>query len=66
MHPRNPMLKRIHRVAAAVSMTALLSVAATNMAAVKQEMRDMKNLECKDVMIQSVEDRDISNAFVHC
>ena len=59
------MLKQIHRVATAVSMTALLSVPATTMAADEPEMRDMKDLACKDVMIQSGADRDISIAFVH-
>ena len=59
------MLKRIHRVAAAVSMTALLSVAATAMAADKPETKDLKDFSCKDVMILSGEDRDISIAFAH-
>ena len=57
------MLNRIHRVATAVSMTALLSVAAT--AADKPEMEDLGAFSCKEVMILSGEDRDISIAFAH-
>ena len=57
------MLNRIHRVATAVSMTALLSVAAT--AADKPEMEDLEAFSCKEVMILSGEDRDISIAFAH-
>ncbi len=57
------MLNRIHRVATAVSMTALLSVAAT--AADKPEMEDLSAFSCKQVMILSGEDRDISVAFAH-
>lgn len=59
------MLKRIYRVAATVSMTALLSVAAAAMAEDKPEMKDLGEFSCKDVMILSGEDRDVSIAFAH-
>ena len=57
------MLNRIRRFATAVSMTALLSVGAT--AADKPEMEDLGEVSCKEVMILSGEDRDISIAFAH-
>ena len=59
------MLKRIHRVAATVSTAVLLSVTATTMAAEPEKPRDLNDLTCKDVMILSGEDRDISIAFAH-
>ena len=59
------MLKRNNPVLAALSVTALLCVAATAMAAETPEMRDLSEFSCKDVMILSGADRDISIAFVH-
>ena len=58
------MLKRIHRVAA-VSVAALLSVPATTVAADEPKMKDLGEFSCKDVMILSGADRDISIAFAH-
>jgi hypothetical protein len=59
------MMNPNHRVAAVLSMTALLSVAVAGMAADKPETRDLKDFSCKDVMVLSGVDRDISIAFVH-
>ena len=59
------MLKRNIAVLAALPVTALLSLSVTAMAADKPEMRDLSEFSCKDVMILSGQDRDISIAFVH-
>ena len=58
-------MKTKHQVTAAVSMTALLSLAAATMAADEPQMKDLGEFSCKDVMILSGEDRDISIAFAH-
>jgi len=59
------MLKPIHRVTAAISVLALLSVSASTLAADKPETKDLKGFTCKDVMILSGEERDMSIVFVH-
>mgnify|MGYP001816556750 FL=1 len=58
-------MKTKHQVAAAVSMTALFLGAATIMAAEPSKPRDLNDFLCKDVMILSGVDRDISISFVH-
>ena len=59
------MLKRNNRIVATVSMMGLLAVAAPTMAADEPATKDLNDFSCKDVMILSGADRDISIAFVH-
>jgi len=57
------MLKRNIRVAGAVSLAIPLLVAVSLLNA--GEMKDLKDISCKEVMRLSGEERDISIAFVH-
>lgn len=57
-------MKLIHRAAAA-SVAALLLSAVATMASEPPKPKDLNNFQCKDIMILSGADRDISIAFVH-
>ena len=59
------MLKRKKPVLAVLPVAALMSIVLTATAADKPEMKDLSEFSCKDVMILSGVDRDISIAFVH-
>jgi hypothetical protein len=59
------MIKRSYRFAAILSVTALLLGTAATMAAEPSKPRDLNDFLCKDVMILSGLDRDLSISFVH-
>jgi hypothetical protein len=59
------MMKPIRRTVAVLSIFALVPGAANTIAAESPKVRDLNDLLCKDVMILSGEDRDISIAFAH-
>ena len=59
------MIEKKYRFAAVVSVTALLLGAATTIAAEPSKLKDLNDLLCKEVMILSGVDRDLSIAFAH-
>jgi hypothetical protein len=58
-------MMNLKRCVAATSITMLSLTAAPILAADAPATKDLKDFSCKEIMIQSGSDRDISIAFVH-